>query len=133
MDTTELLERYAEFVDGVTSAASKEDAEFITRLQELSEQGLNISRLDTAADGLAGEAGEIKDLVKKIKFHGKPWNEENRQKLIDESGDILWYWMNLCIALKVDPVESFLRNIKKLETRYPGGKFSVERSENRIV
>lgn len=133
MDTTKLLEAYADFVDGVTSGASKNDEEFIARLQELSDQGLNISRLDTAADGLAGEAGEVKDIVKKIKFHGKPWTEELRAKLIDESGDILWYWMNLCIALEVDPAESFLRNIEKLQTRYPGGTFSVERSENRIV
>lgn len=133
MDTTKLLKAYADFVEGVTSSASKNDEEFIARLQELSNQGLNISRLDTASDGLSGEAGEIKDIVKKIKFHGKPWTDELQAKLVDESGDILWYWMNLCIAINLDPVESFLRNIKKLQTRYPGGKFSVERSENRIV
>jgi hypothetical protein len=37
------------------------------------------------------------------------------------------------MALGVNPLEVLLENIKKLETRYPGGKFNVEYSENRIV
>lgn len=129
--TESLLKDYKRFVDGVTSDTSKDSNLYIARLQELADAGLDVARLDTAADGLSGEAGEIIDLMKKIKFHGKPWNEENRQKLIDEAGDIAWYWMQLCMALEVDPEEVMLRNIEKLQSRYPGGKFSVERSENR--
>jgi NTP pyrophosphatase (non-canonical NTP hydrolase) len=127
----DLLKAYKSFVDGVTSEASKNNDVLIQRLKELDEQGCQIARLDTAGDGLAGEGGEVKDLIKKIKFHGKPWNEENKNKLISEAGDIAWYWMNLCIALDLDPTEVILNNIKKLESRYPGGTFSVDRSENR--
>ncbi len=133
MEDVDLLERYFQFVDGVTSQPSKDNRTFILRLQDLMNQGANIARLDTAADGLAGEAGEIKDLIKKIKFHGKPWNDENHAKLVDEASDILWYWATLCMALGVKPKDVILHNIKKLETRYPGGKFDVERSENRLV
>ena len=133
MDNSKLLERYSEFVDGVTSGASKNNEEFIARLQELADQGVDVARLTTAGMGLAGEAGEVADLVKKILFHGKPYTAEIEEKLLLEGGDISWYWMNLCIAIGVDPIEVLLRNIEKLQTRYPGGKFDVERSEKRIV
>lgn len=129
--TDNLLKQYAIFVDGVTSDASKDNETLIKRLQELNLQGCNIARLDTAASGLAGEGGEIADTVKKIKFHGKPWTEELKKELQKELGDIAWYWMNGCIALDIDPVVVILNNIKKLQSRYPGGVFSVERSENR--
>ena len=136
---TEILNQYSTFVDGVTSQDSKDDEAWLARLQalraEFAEAGMagQVARLSTAAIGAAGEAGEVADLVKKVLFHGKKMTPEIREKLIAEAGDIAWYWANLCIALGVDPVDVVLANIKKLETRYPGGTFSVERSENRIV
>ena len=133
MDNSKILERYADFVDGVTSGASKNNEEFIKRLQELADQGVDVARLTTAGMGLAGEAGETIDLIKKVLFHGKPYTNDIKEKLLLEGGDISWYWMNLCIAIGVDPVEVLIRNIEKLQSRYPGGKFDVERSENRIV
>jgi NTP pyrophosphatase (non-canonical NTP hydrolase) len=129
----ELLEQYLVFVDGVTSNASKDNEEFIQRLQELANQGVNVARLATGGLGLGGEGGEVADIVKKIFFQGKPWTDEIRAKLISECGDVAWYWANLCMALDVNPMEVLLENIKKLETRYPGGKFDVQYSENRIV
>ncbi|NJO62364.1 MAG: nucleoside triphosphate pyrophosphohydrolase family protein [Richelia sp. RM2_1_2] len=133
MDNLNILEQYAHFVDAVTSDASKNNEVFIARLQELSDQGIDIARLTTAGMGLAGEAGETVDLVKKVLFHGKAYTDEIKEKLILESGDVSWYWMNLCIAIGVNPIDVLIKNIEKLQTRYPGGKFSVERSENRIV
>ncbi len=130
---TTIFDHYSNFVDGVTSEASKNNNKFIERIQELEADGVDVARLTTAALGLGGESGEVIDLIKKILFHGKPFTEENRNKLVDEAGDILWYWMNLCIALGADGEVVLLDNIKKLETRYPGGKFSIERSEDRIV
>lgn len=53
----------------------------------------NFSRMDNAVAGLAGEAGEIGDLWKKLKFHNKELSEENRQKLVDELSDVCWYAM----------------------------------------
>ena len=43
----------------------------------------------------------------------------------------MWYWSQACMALNLDPYDIIKENIRKLESRYPGGKFSVERSEER--
>ena len=45
-------------------------------------------------------------------------------------GDIMWYWVTACMALKLDPVEVILENQKKLEARY-GDQFTVTHSEAR--
>jgi NTP pyrophosphatase (non-canonical NTP hydrolase) len=49
-----------------------------------------------------------------------------------ELGDIMWYWMNACTALGLDPNDVINENVKKLESRYPGGKFDAWHSENRV-
>jgi NTP pyrophosphatase (non-canonical NTP hydrolase) len=66
-------------------------------------------------------------------FQGKPFNEENRFHMKRELGDIMWYWINACRALNYDPNEVIAENVKKLESRYPGGKFDVYHSENRQI
>ena len=73
------------------------------------------------------------EIVKKLKFQGKPWNDDNREHLIIELGDILWYAANACMALGVRMEEVIYRNTVKLATRYPEGEFTVERSENRAA
>ena len=80
----EFIENYSNFVEKITSEDSNNVESFIKRLLELQSQGLNIALLDTAADGLAGESGEFKDVVKKLKFHNKEWNEEVRLHLKKE-------------------------------------------------
>ena len=128
-----MLDRYKIFVDGVTSPASKSTGQLIQSLMRLDEQGCNIARLDTAFTGLCSESGEANDLVKKLKFHGKEWSPEIREHLIRELGDIAWYWAQACLALDIDPEDVLIANVKKLEARYPGGKFSIEKSENRKI
>lgn len=128
-----MLNEYKKFVDGVTSPASKDMMEYIEALIRLDEAGCDIPRLDTAFTGLCSESGEANDLVKKLKFHGKEWTPEIREHLIKELGDIGWYWMQGCIALGIDPEDVLIQNVGKLEARYPGGKFSIEKSENRVV
>ena len=125
------LNRYKQFVDGVTSTTSKDLQHFLDRVQELEDQGANVPRLLTAAVGLAGESGEFDELVKKIVFHGKPYSAENITHLKKELGDVIWYWTQACLALEVDPNEIISDNVAKLESRYPGGKFEVHYSENR--
>ena len=125
------LEKYKEFVDGVTSVTSKNLGAFVTRVYDLDEDGVNVPRLLTAGIGLSGESGEFNELVKKIVFHGKEYNEENIIHLKKELGDVIWYWTQACLALNVDPNEIISANVAKLEARYPGGKFSVYHSENR--
>ena len=126
-----MLQKYTTFVDGVTSSASKDVQEYVKSILRLAEEGCDIARLDTAFTGLCSESGEANDLVKKLKFHGKKWSPEIREHLIKELGDVAWYWANACKALDVDPEDVLLQNVKKLEARYPGGKFSIEKSENR--
>ena len=64
-------------------------------------------------------------------FQGKPLNEDNIRHLILESSDIIWYWVNACRALNVDPYKVLEMNMQKLQSRYPGGKFDEYFSENR--
>lgn len=77
--------------------------------------------------GLAGEAGEVVDIVKKWKFQG---HALEREKLIEEAGDVLFYLANLATALGIDLDEVGRRNNVKLLHRYPNG-FDVDRSLHR--
>jgi len=129
MDKT-FLHNYKKFVDGVTSSESKDTEVLIARIREMEEQGVNVARLLTAGIGLASEGGEFDEIVKKMLFQGKPVNEENIFHLKREMGDVMWYWMQACLALDMDPYEVIEENINKLSSRYPGG-FDVWRSENR--
>ncbi len=125
------LNKYKEFVDGVTSQPSKDLRKFTERTHEFINSDLNVPRLLTAGLGLSGEVGEFNEYVKKIMFHGKEYIEDNHIAMKKELGDIIWYWIQACLALNVDPNEIISENVEKLETRYPGGKFSVFHSENR--
>ena len=127
------FDKYSKFVDAVTSDESKDFLALSDRLVELDKKGANIERLVTAGVGLNAESGEFLEIVKKMVFQGKPWNEDNREHLIIELGDIIWYATNACMALGIPFDEVVARNVKKLEKRYPGGQFDVYYSENREV
>ena len=77
--------------------------------------------------GLAGEAGEVADTVKKAVFHQ---HGLNRDELIKELGDVLWYVAALCSKLDVPLSEVMERNIVKLKARYPQG-YSADASKTR--
>ena len=84
-------------------------------------------RLANFGMGLAGEAGEVCDALKKVVFHDHPLDKD---KLIEELGDVLWYVAALAATIDV-PLEVIARrNAKKLEERYPAG-FDPLRSRNR--
>ena len=125
------LNQYLKFVDAVTSDPSKDRNAFIARINDLYDQGCNVSRLHTAADGLVAEAGEFMEIVKKITFQGKPYDEANVFHMKRELGDVMWYMANACMALGLDPYEVIEENVRKLEARYPGGHFEISRSEVR--
>ena len=127
------FDKYTDFVDAVTSNSSKDFVSLADRLGELDREGANIERLTTAGVGLAAESGEFLEIVKKMVFQGKPWNDDNREHLIIELGDVMWYVAQACMALDV-PFDDVVRgNVKKLEKRYPGGSFSIDKSENRVA
>ena len=125
--------KYLNFVDGVTSDPSKDYKSFIASLELLDREGSNINRLTTAAVGISAEGGEFMEIVKKMVFQGKPWNDDNREHLIIELGDVMWYVMQACAALDVPIEEVVAGNVEKLKKRYPGGEFDVYKSENRAV
>ena len=127
------FKRYEEFVDAVTSDSSKDFESLIDRLGDLERKGANPQRLATAAVGLSAESGEFLEIVKKMVFQGKPWDEHNRKHLIIELGDVMWYVAQACMALDISFEEVIEGNIKKLEKRYPGGSFDINDSENRAA
>ena len=127
------FDKYAIFVDGVTSDPSKDYQSFLESLSTLDGEGSNIHRLLTAAVGISAEGGEFMEIVKKMVFQGKPWNDDNREHLIIELGDAMWYVMQACSALDVSLEDVVAKNVDKLKKRYPGGEFDVYKSENRSV
>jgi len=60
--------KYQNFVDAVTSDASKDFLALADRLVALDEKGANIERLLTAAVGINAEGGEFMEIVKKMVF-----------------------------------------------------------------
>ena len=135
------LNKYKDFVEAVTSKASNDLTTFMNRLDEVDGNfdsatdthgpDINVPLLLTACLGLAAEAGEFIEVPKKIIFQGKPLTDENVFHMVRELGDVLWYWINACRALNVDPNVVIQENIKKLESRYPGGSFDAHYSEHR--
>ena len=123
--------RYEQFVAAVTSACSTNFVDFADRIGELDREGANIERLLTSGVGINAEGGEFLEIIKKMVFQGKPWNEDNREHLIIELGDIMWYVAQACMALEVSFDDVIATNVKKLEKRYPEGTFDVYFSENR--
>lgn len=126
------LKEYQNFVQAVTSKESNDFSCFLTRIQNLEDsKQAQIPLLMTSAIGLSSETGEFNEIVKKIIFQGKPLTADNIFHMKRELGDILWYWINACRALDLDPNDVLKENMDKLASRYPGNKFDVEKSENR--
>ena len=98
------LHKYREFVDAVTSKESKGNNDFTTRWTILvNQRDAELPRLLTAALGLGAESGEFTEIVKKIILQGKPLDKDNIYHMQRELGDVLWYWMQGCMALNIDP------------------------------
>lgn len=135
------LNRYKDFVEAVTSKPSNDLTTFMNRLDELDGNfdyntdthgpDINVPLLLTAALGLAAETGEFCEIPKKMYFQGKPLTEENVFHMKRELGDVMWYWINACRALGLNPNDVIEENVNKLKARYPGGEFDVHYSENR--
>ena len=119
------FERYEKFVNAVTSDASTDFVALADRLVELDEKGANIERLLTAGVGINAEGGEFLEIIKKMIFQGKPWDEANKEHLVIELGDLMWYVAQACMALEVKFEDVIARNVKKLEKRYPDGSFDI--------
>ena len=126
------LNAYKDFVAKVTSNESNNTGSLTGQLKVLENTtGVNIALLLTGSIGMASEGGEFSEIVKKCVFQGKPLDDETVFHCKRELGDIMWYWINSCRALGLDPNEVVEENVNKLKSRYPGGEFDVHYSENR--
>jgi NTP pyrophosphatase (non-canonical NTP hydrolase) len=131
-DEVSKLDDYGKFVLSTTSEESLRTDTMIDRLYGLkyAHPNTEFSQLLTASIGMQAESGEFSEVIKKIIFQGKEFNEQERFHLMRELGDVLWYWVQGCTALGYTPQQVMEENINKLEKRYPNG-FEVTRSEVR--
>ena len=84
-----------------------------------------------ASLGLSGEVGEVNDIIKKYMYHGHNLDDDTKEKIILELGDVCWYVALMAWAIDKTKFEDVLnKNIAKLEKRYHG-EFSTEKSINR--
>lgn len=88
----------------------------------------DFNRILQGVMGLAGESGECVDLVKKHIFQGHSLDSEH---LMKELGDVAWYLAITADSIGYTLEEVLETNIKKLESRYPDGKFEAGKSINR--
>lgn len=109
-------------VDDYAEAAMRTSS--LTRAKTFSDPEVGVL---IAALGLAGEAGEFADHVKKWVAQG---HELDYDKLDAEAGDVAWYLARYAEARGIPLSDIFKQNIRKLEARY-GGRFSPEKSRNR--
>ena len=136
-----MINDYAKFVDTTTSNASKNTTKLLDRIDSLrgntwtqgenSGEDMQVARLMTSVIGMMAESGEFAEVVKKKIFQADTkFTNDEIFHMKRELGDVLWYWVQGCIALGFTPEEVMQENIKKLEKRYPNG-FEVVRSEQR--
>lgn len=105
-------EEYGDFVTGLASPDGMVDEK---------------ARIGMGCSGLAGEGGECVDLAKKILYHGMPFDDKTKQKLMKETGDCVWYIAFLCRNVFDCTLDDLIEmNVTKLRERYKSGAFSVE-------
>jgi len=75
--------------------------------------------------GLAGEAGEVAEKIKKvIRDKGGKIDDETREAIKKELGDVLWYMAQLATELKIPLEDVATGNLAKLYDRMERGKLS---------
>ena len=126
-----LLEEYTDFVDKVTSEASKSSDKMRERINYLNSKDIEMSRLLTAGIGLSGEVGEFNEIIKKVIFQSKSFDAVTHEHMKRELGDIMWYVVQACLALNIDLTDVIIVNKAKFSNRFPQHQFSVKRSNNR--
>ena len=126
-----LLEEYTDFVDKVTSESSKSTDKMRERIDYLNSRDIEMSRLLTAGIGLSGEVGEFNEIIKKIMFQEKTFDDAAHEHMKRELGDIIWYVAQACLALKFDLVDVINTNKEKLSKRFPEQQFNEKNDTNR--
>lgn len=107
----------------------------LSQYQKLSERTLNSAsphkaQVTNYTLGLAGETGEVVDILKKVLFHGHKLDVD---KLSYELGDVLFYLTAIATMHNISLADIATMNVRKLRARYPNGfseKASRERTDN---
>lgn len=78
--------------------------------------------------GLAGEVGEVVELVKKKHYHqgADKKGPITTERILDELGDVLWYLTAMLIQHGESLHHCMMKNMQKLEARFPSGYFKSE-------
>jgi NTP pyrophosphatase (non-canonical NTP hydrolase) len=84
-------------------------------------------RINHAIVGLAGEVGELAQLLERWVYYGQPLSIADVE---EELGDCLWYIALLCNAAGIRMDRAMEGNIAKLKARFPH-KFTEEAAANR--
>lgn len=90
------------------------------------EQGFNENKTDDfrldilhCAVGMAGESGEVLEIIKKHVYHSKPMDTAD---MLSECGDKMWYFFNFLRLLNLSFADVLKANVVKLNERYPNGR-----------
>lgn len=108
--------------DKMTAALSKAGSDIIN---ELSPEKADLLHM---AVGVAGEAGELLDAVKKATIYNKPLDHKN---MIEELGDLEFYMSRVRQLIGVSRDQVLEHNYEKLSRRYAKGQYSNEQAQER--
>ena len=108
--------------DKMTAALSKTGSAIIKDLNPIKADLLHM------AVGVAGEAGELLDAVKKATIYNKPLDHEN---MIEELGDLEFYMSRVRQLIGVSRDDVLEHNYAKLSKRYAKGQYSNKQAQER--
>lgn len=106
-----------EYEKFIPSVKGDNNANLQKKIEEL-KQDFDLGDIFLAAFGLAGEAGEVEDLIKKWIFHDTSMDKDHLKK---EMGDVMWYFTLLALSFDFTLDEIMAANAEKLKARFPNG------------
>jgi NTP pyrophosphatase (non-canonical NTP hydrolase) len=117
--------------DGGSTGRLKDKIEMVKFFREIKAgrpcEKYDVGGVINSCLGLAGEVGELNDMIKKWVFHEKSLDETH---LMKELGDVMWYVAMICHSMGWNLDDILQMNIDKLIARYPDG-FDVLKANNR--
>lgn len=117
------IDKYGEFTESIWLSKHQLDCSIFTGANMIANGATGENRCDCDQDserslmimtmGLAGEVGEVMEILKKRVRDGK----FNRVDFIKELGDVAYYWARLCKQFDILPSYVLQTNMNKLIDR----------------
>jgi NTP pyrophosphatase (non-canonical NTP hydrolase) len=121
------MSEYSRFVESTAHVHHDAVKHFLTLGKEDQIRYLNLSY---AVLGLAGEAGELPNKVKKIlRDDGGKLGRSRRGEILMELGDVMWYIQDICNELEITVSDLMLMNMEKLKSRARRGTLKGDGDE----